>query len=275
MRTAGATGLKNNDYFYSPYGQMLEMSYNNLVTPNTPTVGQPYNAYTYTNFSWVGKNQKFDESSFVLNPIQMGARVYIPGIGRFLQVDPQEGGVENNYVYPPDPVNEFDLDGNMAFGSALKNVTRVASIGSMIPGPIGMIASGVAMSGELAQGHWKQAAVASIGLVGVGAGVKLAMNAGKFDKVAALAWTAGSRKSGAANMAYHYAQHGAEMGYKSAAGYTLGAINTVVRSSYKHVLQSGSTARATTKYRVVLTYNKKISSYSKSTSKGWNRWTRR
>ncbi len=45
----------------------------------------------------------------VLQPIQMGARTYIPKLGRFLSVDPIEGGVENNYVYPPDAVNEFDL----------------------------------------------------------------------------------------------------------------------------------------------------------------------
>lgn len=43
--------------------------------------------------------------------IQMGARVYLPILGRFLQVDPVEGGTDNNYVYANDPVNEFDLDG--------------------------------------------------------------------------------------------------------------------------------------------------------------------
>ena len=41
----------------------------------------------------------------------MGARVYIPVLGRFLQVDPIEGGTDNNYVYANDPVNQFDLDG--------------------------------------------------------------------------------------------------------------------------------------------------------------------
>lgn len=46
--------------------------------------------------------------------IQMGARPYAPGLGRFLEVDPIEGGSANDYDYVSgEPVNRFDLDGTL------------------------------------------------------------------------------------------------------------------------------------------------------------------
>jgi hypothetical protein len=41
----------------------------------------------------------------------MGVRLYDPRLGRFLQVDPIEGGSANDYDYPADPVNNVDLTG--------------------------------------------------------------------------------------------------------------------------------------------------------------------
>jgi hypothetical protein len=76
----------------------------------------------------------------------MGARVYIPGIGRFLQVDPVEGGVDNNYVYPTDPVNEFDLTGEFAFlAPAAVILGRIAVQAAVRYGPTALRYSGHAL----------------------------------------------------------------------------------------------------------------------------------
>ncbi len=78
-------------------------------------------------YGYLGKHKKISESSIDLEPMQMGARVYIPILGRFLQVDPVEGGCLNNYVYAMDPVNQKDLSGKWSFGSLLSKVFNHAA----------------------------------------------------------------------------------------------------------------------------------------------------
>ena len=99
---ANSLGKRTALYSYDPFGATSQ-----TTLPGNST------AERFTG-RW---NKQLDTASGL---IEMGARPYDPQLGRFLSVDPIEGGALNNYDYAAqDPLNSYDLDGTMVFPRGL------------------------------------------------------------------------------------------------------------------------------------------------------------
>jgi RHS repeat-associated protein len=91
--------------------------------------GIPDNSAGNFDYGWLGSNERPIEHAGSLATIEMGARQYVPSIGRFLQVDPVERGSANDYDYAGgDPVNGFDLSGMKKRKLTADEVVRAAKI---------------------------------------------------------------------------------------------------------------------------------------------------
>ncbi len=100
---------------YDPYGATLTAA----------TSGELDNSAGQLDYGWEGKAQRpLEHQSGTVPIVEMGARPYDPSTGRFLSVDPVEGGTPNDYVYPTDPVNQNDLTGLCGFGNPWKKCDK-------------------------------------------------------------------------------------------------------------------------------------------------------
>ena len=120
---------------FDPYGQRLTAAL--PATPGLPAT------------TWQAATG--NETEALATPYQlMGARPYVPALGRFLQPDPKVGGSANLYDFASqDPVNLSDPSGEDVADWAAPLATAVATMGAIFLFKVSSVANGIAIGAAI------------------------------------------------------------------------------------------------------------------------------
>ncbi|MFI6169026.1 PA14 domain-containing protein [Nocardia sp. NPDC051052] len=143
--TADSTGTRTGGiHLYDPFGQNIDSTtgvIGDIPIPDTASGG--------LDFGYLGEHKIPVEHLASQQVLEMGARTYLPVLGRFLQTDPVSGGSANNYDYAnADPINSKDLSGRTPGTEAPVGWSTLAGATALVVAAVGAGASAAIGAGD-------------------------------------------------------------------------------------------------------------------------------